>query len=191
MTTRVGPESYRENLRVMAETAREAGVPIVFLVLRDSPLYTGEMVTGRELIARGEREAGIAHLRFAIDYDGPFSEMARIHLARAYRTAGLHTSADSVLLTEAPVVSVFGGRPLHLDSRYNEIMRQVGAEFDAPVVDAGPAQLAHPNDFTDYCHFDPGGHERVGTLVAATLRDVLSRAPAEGPIARRRPSTSP
>lgn len=185
MTTRVGPESYRSNLRAMAETARKAGVPIVFLVLRDSPLYTRELVTGIELLERGDRETAMAHLRFAIDYDGPFSEMARLRLARAYRDEGLHTSADSVLFTESPVISVFGGRPLHRDSRYNAIMRQVGAEFDAPVVDAGPTQLAHPNDFTDYCHFDPGGHERVGALVAATLRDVLSRSPAEGPAARR------
>lgn len=187
MTPRVGPQPYRTNLRAMAELARKSGVPIVFLVLRDSPLYTRELVTGLDLLARGNRETAIAHLRFAIEYDGPFSELARLHLARAYREAGLHTSADSVLVSEAPVVSVFGGRPIHLDSRYNEIMRQVGAEFDVPVVDAGPTQLAHPNDFTDYCHFDAAGHERVGALIAATLRDVLARPAAEGPVARHEP----
>jgi lysophospholipase L1-like esterase len=185
MTTRVGPESYRDNLRTMAATARKAGVPIVFLILRDSPLYTRELVTGRELLERGDRENALAHLRFAIDQNGPFSEMARLSVASIYREAGLHTSADSVLFTEYPVISVFGGRPIHRDGRYNEIMRAVAAEFDAPLVDAGPTLLAHPIDFTDYCHFDAAGHERVGALIAATLRDVLAHPPAEGPVARR------
>ncbi|MBI3540374.1 MAG: hypothetical protein HY076_08895 [Candidatus Eisenbacteria bacterium] len=174
--TRVDPEHYRENLRAMAEAAKRHGARMVFLILRDNPLYTQPVTEGIALLDSARYDDAIAHLRFAVHADNPFSEVARIQLARAFRATGHTASADSVLASGALVTTVFGGRPIHLDSEYNAIMRDVAAETGSALVDAGPTLLAHPNDFTDYCHFNAASHERVGALIAAKLHDVLGGA---------------
>jgi lysophospholipase L1-like esterase len=173
MPTRVDPQHYRENLRAMAGAANQHGAKMVFLILRDNPLYTQPVTEGIALLDSARYDDAIAHLRYAVHADNAFSEVARLQLARAFRALGRPAAADSVLESQALVTTVFGGRPIHLDSEYNAIMREVAAETGAAVVDAGPMLLSHPNDFTDYCHFDAASHERVGAMIAATLRGLL------------------
>jgi lysophospholipase L1-like esterase len=177
MQIRVDPERYRENLRYMAESAKKSGARMIFLILRDNPLYTRPITAGIALLDSGRTDEAIANFRFAVHEDNGFSDLGRIYLARAYRAIGQDAAAESALVSTSVQTSIFGGRPLHLDSEYNDIMRQVAAETGSELVDASPVLLSHPGDFTDYCHLDAAAHHRVGHLLADKIAGLLQPAP--------------
>ena len=186
MQIRVDPERYRENLRYMADKATKSGARVIFLILRDNPLYTRPITAGIAQLDSGQYENAIANLRFAVHEDNGFSDVGRIYLARAYRAIGESTAAENALISTSVQTTIFGGRPLHLDSEYNDIMRQVASETGAEIVDASSVLMSHANDFTDYCHFDAAAHHRVGHLLADKITEMLQPAerPHGAPVAR-------
>ncbi len=179
MQIRVSPERYLENLRYMARRAKQGGARVVFLILRDNPLYTRPLTAGIAALDSGHFENAIANLRFAVHEDNGFSDLGRLYLARAYRAIGDSADAEKALVSTSVQTTIFGGRPLYLDTEYNDIMREVAKREGAVVVDASDVLLAHPGDFTDYCHLDADAHHRGGTLLAEAIAGLL-RAPSAG-----------
>jgi lysophospholipase L1-like esterase len=171
---RVDLESYRYNLVRMVQLARQYGAAPVFLILKDNPVQTEYLTKGVGFLEDSLYEPAIESLRVAAQLKNTFSSLARIYLARAYRARGLSTLADSVLQSKA-VLSLHGGAPVQLDSEYNRVMNEVAAEYGVDIVDAGRVLDEAPAHYFDFCHFDAPGHEKVGTLLAERIAEVLVR----------------
>jgi lysophospholipase L1-like esterase len=171
---RVDEVAYRRNLSQMVVEARRLGTPLIFVSLRDDPIETQHLRQGVDYLSVGEYGLAIAHLRVAAESGNMFADLARVHLARAYRAHGDTTAAQQVLDSSHPIMSQHGGRLMRWDTTYTHIVQGVGVELGVPVVDAGRALLEHPESFIDYCHFDSAGHRRVGELVARQVSAVLA-----------------
>src|SRR5262245_23900967 len=180
---RVDIDRFRENLRAMTMAVKRHGARPVFLLLAANPIDKAALEDAIALLDSGRVDQAAAYLEFVAHEEGVYADAARLHLARAYRHLGRAAAADSVLVSDERVTSIFGGRPMTRDLEYNDVMRQLGADLGVAVVDAGPALLPHPEDFVDYCHFNAAAHERVGALVAATLDAILQ--PASRPLAAK------
>ena len=69
-----------------------------------------------------------------------------------------------------------GGGLLRLDIEYNEIMRAVGREYGATVVEAGQALAQDASLYLDLAHPDERGHRLVAMLLNRAI-DGLWREP--------------
>jgi hypothetical protein len=166
--------------------ADAAGIPIIFLVLQDSPVHASTLIQGREHLARGDRNTGLRYLEQASD-GGAFKELARIELAEALRSGGDSAGADArVELTiyrtiyDGHAVLPDGHAVLRPDWVYAQIMSEVAGVTSATLVDVRDILSANPGDFIDLCHFNPESHEKVGVRLAVTIRELLGDGAAAG-----------
>ena len=53
----------RENLTAIVDLTKRAGIPLVFVLLRDNPLQSGYLNHGIERLAKAEYEAAIGRLQ--------------------------------------------------------------------------------------------------------------------------------
>jgi lysophospholipase L1-like esterase len=173
LVPRVDERHYRDNLVALVKETRAAGVPIVFVLLRDNPAETEYLNLGVDLLEQGATEEAVSKLKTAVELDNMFSDLARLYLSRAYRAEGRETDARNVLM-HAVERSLTGGRPVRLDRDYNRIMTDVASEYDVPVIDGASVLAEHPGDFVDFCHFNASGHRRVAELLAREITQVLS-----------------
>lgn len=60
---RVDELHYRENLTAIVDLTKRAGIPLVFVLLRDNPLQSGYLNHGIERLAKAEYEAAIGRLQ--------------------------------------------------------------------------------------------------------------------------------
>jgi len=175
---RVNEEAYRRNLSQIAEETKRMGIRLVFLLLKDNPLESYHLKEGvKKLEESGLEESGkmaIAHLTVAVDSNNAFSDLARLYLAKAYRAQGDKVKAAEAAVSRSPYRSLQGGRPIRLDTAYNDIMRQVANDYGVELVDAAQVLDEHPYDYIDFCHFNEDGHRRVGELLASRISHILS-----------------
>jgi lysophospholipase L1-like esterase len=134
---RVSPENYRDNLVRMAEMSRERKIPMFFILFKDNPVDNEFLTTGVELLENSQIESAIRYLELAVELDNYFSDVARIYLSKAYEKINEREKAENILLINNILDSAHGGRPIYLDSGYNEIMKSVAKEYDITVIDAG------------------------------------------------------
>jgi lysophospholipase L1-like esterase len=168
---RVPPESYRENLRKIAEYGRARNVPVLFVLLKDNPFHTTQIIQGIEYLERGDHQHAIR--AFTIGLSDEVSEtLARKYLAHAYAAAGQEDKAAEAGHVQAMRETVGGFQPIYLDSDYHEIMIEVGRELGVPVVDARPILAESDEIFIDMSHPDESGHARIAALVLETIRKV-------------------
>ena len=66
-----------------------------------------------------------------------------------------------------------GGRPIRLDSEYNEIVRAVGREYGATIVEAGQTLAQDASLYLDLAHPDEQGHRLVATTLNRALDGLL------------------
>lgn len=165
---RVDLDAYRQNLTDMAEQTRRAGIPLVFLLLKDNPIESQHLTEGiAQLTTSADR--AVAHLKTAMTSNAAFADLARLYLKQTYEAQGNSATAATVVVSRAPIMSLHGGGPVRLDTTYNEIMRQVAHEHGVELVDAGGLLDEHPGDYIDNCHFNVDGHQRVGELLAGRI----------------------
>ncbi len=176
LTARVPPEEFRAHLSAMACEARQHGVSLIFLLLKDNPVQTERLYRGLELLARGNRPAAKEQLLIASREPTVFRMLASIHLAQILREDGDTLQANNVLTFRHPPFSLQGGYVLYRDSDYNAILREVASQFVVPVVDAGAVLDAHPWVYYDLCHFDTTGHRLVAEALVPALRQVLGQS---------------
>lgn len=170
---RVDEDEYRKNLSDMAALARQSGIPLIFIVLRDNPLQAGFLRKGIESLQASHYDDAIEYLRRLATHPNSFNRLARIYLAKAYEAKGDKESASRFLFSSDRRESIQGGMPIRLDSTYNEIMRQVARENRIEIVEAAAALDEDPYVYVDELHFNAIGHRKVGQLVAARLSELL------------------
>jgi lysophospholipase L1-like esterase len=181
LKARVSPENYRSNLSQMAEWARKHGRCLAFLKLDDNPEELECLMRGIAQLERSQIDSAIVSLKIALRRGKASSDLARLHLARAYRIAGRHSDADAVLaIAEAPD-PVMGGRPIHSDAVYHEILFEVARRYGLPVIDGGALLEEDPSCYLDSCHFDETGHARIGRLLARRIEEILKESPRSHP----------
>ncbi len=172
--TRVSPEQYRLNLERIAQFCRDRQVPVVFVVLQDNPAHTEHLRAGISHLNSGRYAEAEAALRIAVSMDNWFSDLARKYLAMALEHQGASEEARSVAALTVPAWRLtHGGRPLRLDSDYNDIVRAVGRGFGAIVVEAGQALADDASLYLDMAHPDERGHRIIATLVNRALEGLL------------------
>jgi lysophospholipase L1-like esterase len=177
---RVPPESYRENLRRIAEFGRARGIPVIFILLKDNPHHTSQIEAGLEYLERGDYQHAIR--AFTIGLNDQVSEtLARKYLAQAYAAAGQEDKAAEAGHIQAMRETVGGFQPIYLDSDYHRIMIEVGRELGVPVVDARPILDEDEYMFIDMAHPDEKGHERIAALLLEALK-VVAPALAKGAV---------
>jgi lysophospholipase L1-like esterase len=180
LQARVPPESYRENLRKIAEYGRARNIPVIFILLKDNPHHTSQITDGIAYLERGEQQQAIR--AFTIGLSDQVSEtLARKYLALAYEAAGEKDKAAEAGHVQALRETVGGFQPIYLDSDYHKIMIEVGRELGVAVVDARPI-LDEDNDvFIDMSHPDERGHERIAALLLDALK-VVAPSLAKGAV---------
>jgi lysophospholipase L1-like esterase len=173
---RLNEEQYRENLAAMADQTSRAGIPIVFVLLRDNPLLSGYLNRGIDRLEKRDYEAAIEDLNVLVRANGMHSDLGRIYLARAYRATGRNHEAEEILREGERSIYLLGGRPVRLDRDYNAIMREVAGQYKAGLVDAASVLESDPYDYIDFCHFNSAGHRKVAELLAAELARMVRTA---------------
>ena len=171
---RVALDAYRDNLRRIARTAEEQGAAVVFVVLHDNPVQTANLRAGMDHLAAWRVDDAIASFRTAIRLRNDLSDLARLQLARAYKAKRDPDLAKAIVFRTRLFESLHGGYPVETDHAYNNAMRAVAAEVGATVVEGGALLDQTPEVYTDACHFDRHGHERLGALLTETLRPLLA-----------------
>jgi lysophospholipase L1-like esterase len=169
LQARVPPESYRENLRRIAEYGRARNIPVLFVLLKDNPFHTSQITDGIEYLERGDHQHAIR--AFTIGLSDQVSEtLARKYLAHAYAAAGEEDKAAEAGHIPAMRETVGGFQPIYLDSDYHQIMIDVGRELGVPVVDARPILDESDEVFIDMSHPDESGHARIAALLLEAIR---------------------
>jgi lysophospholipase L1-like esterase len=171
---RVPPAKYRHNLKSIARLCNEHNVPLIFIVLQDNPLHTEHLRNGVSALAEGRYEIAEHHLRIAANLDNWFSDLARKYLADILEQRRTKEEAQEAAAITLPAWShTHGGRPLHLDSEYNDIMRIVAREEGAILVEAGLLLAREPSMYLDLCHPDERGHRVIATLLRPAVEALL------------------
>lgn len=173
---RVDEEAYRRNLAEMVGMARRAGVPILLLLLNDSPLESHHLREGLR-VRESDPTAAIRHLTLASRVSPSFlADLARLHLAETYRALGNTTLAANASIVPTLIHEFDGGGAIRLDTTYDDIMREVAAAHGVQLIDGGRAVDADPGDYLDMCHFNAEGHQRVAEVLAPAIRALLDGA---------------
>jgi lysophospholipase L1-like esterase len=169
-SARVPPAQYRENLEKIARLCEEHHVPLVFVVLQDNPAHTQHLRDGISHLIGGRYEAAEQEFRIAVNLDNWFSDLARKYLADLLEQRGAGEEARAIAAITLPGwTHTHGGRPLYLDSEYNDIMRAVGREYGATVIEAGTLLSRDASLYLDLCHPDERGHRMIAMLIKQTL----------------------
>ncbi len=172
--TRVSPEQYRANLTRIARFCRDRHVPLIFVAFQDNPAHSEHLRAGLAHQRAGRPEQAEAELRIAVNMENWFSDLARKHLAMLLEQRG---AAEEATLTASLTLPAWklthGGRPLRLDSEYNDIVRAVAREYGATVVEAGQVLAQDASLYLDLAHPDERGHRIVATLLNTALDSLL------------------
>ncbi len=172
--TRVSPEQYRANLERIARFCRERHVPLIFVAFQDNPAHSEHLQAGIAHLNNQRYEQAETELRIAMNLDNWFSDLARKYLAIVLEHRGATAEAQSTSSLTLPAWKLtHGGRPLRLDSEYNELMRAVAREYGAVVVEAGQVLAQDASLYLDLCHPDERGHRIVATLIHHALDRLL------------------
>lgn len=173
--TRVSPEQYRHNLERIAQFCRERQVALVFVLFQDNPVHSEHLRAGINHLNNGRYDQAEAELRIAVNLDNWLSDLARKYLSIVLEHRGASEEAQSMATLALPAEKMMhGGGLLHLDIEYNEIMRAVGREYGATVVEAGQALGQDASLYLDLAHPDERGHRLVAALLDPVLNGLLA-----------------
>lgn len=173
---RVTPAEYRRNLEEIARLCQERHIPLVLIVLEDNPSHTAHLRAGVAYLMDGHTAQAEREFRIAINLDNWFSDTARKYLATMLEHRGAVDEAQIVATLPASAArSAHGGRPLYLDSEYNDIMRSIGRAYGATIVEAGAALATDPSLYLDLCHPDERGHRLIALLLKSAIEPLLQR----------------
>jgi lysophospholipase L1-like esterase len=169
---RVSVEAYKQNLSNIADWGRRRGIPVVFVLLRDSPGEIELLRQGVQAFERSDYDTAIGVYEDVLAHPGMkgLSALAALKLAEALRRTGAADQANEVALEDDPYFSSHGGYVIRSDARYNAALRDVAAKHSVLLVDAAQELEKNPDVFFDLSHFTAEGHETVGRLVADALK---------------------
>jgi lysophospholipase L1-like esterase len=172
--TRVSPDQYRQNLERIARFCEERHVPLVFVAFQDNPAHSEHLRAGIDHLNAGRQDQAEAELRIAVNMENWFSDLARKYLAVVLEQRGATEEATITASLTLPAWKLtHGGRPLRLDSEYNDIARAVARRHGASLVEAGQVLAQDASLYLDLAHPDERGHRIVATLVNTALDSLL------------------
>ena len=172
--TRVSPDQYRQNLERIARFCEERHVPLVFVAFQDNPAHSEHLRAGIAHLNAGRQDQAEAELRIAVNMENWFSDLARKYLALVLEQRGATEEATITASLTLPAWKLtHGGRPLRLDSEYNDIARAVARRHGAILVEAGQVLAQDASLYLDLAHPDERGHRIVATLVNTALDSLL------------------
>lgn len=178
LVPRVDPENYRKNLKSIVELAKSKNIYVIFIILKDNPIQSEYLKKGIEFLYNSQYDSAMENLNIAVLKNNWFSDLARIYLARAYKEHGQIKESENVLSVKRPEKEddfPDGGYPIYLDTEYNEIMREVAAEYNVETLDAGRFIDENPSDYIDFCHIDEEGHRKIAYLLYESLSNKMPR----------------
>lgn len=178
---RVDEASYRRNLTLIAQSARRAGIPVLFMLLRDDPMLSEHLRLGIASLGRHDYDKAIAYLNSVVRSRTMFSELARVYLAEAYEAKGDSAKAAETAVINSVYRSFSGGTLIRPDTDYNDIMRQVAEEYGMPLLDSAAVLEKQPSVFIDFCHFNAEGHRLLGTQLASRISGILGNGKQAAP----------
>lgn len=171
---RVPPESYRENLVKIAQTAKERHIPVIFLVLGDNPIQTEHLRKGIKFLDQSHYDSAINELSTAVREHNLFSLLAQKYLAQAYERMGRLAEARETLQVEKNVAApMHGGLPVYLDTEYQSIMRDVAHDYSVNVVEASQELDKDPSVYLDNCHPNELEHAIIAHLLHEAVNDIM------------------
>ncbi|MCC2642559.1 MAG: exported protein of unknown function, putative Lipolytic enzyme family [Nitrospira sp.] len=172
--TRVSPEQYRQNLERIARFCQERHVPVLFVVFQDNPTHSEHLRAGISHLNNGRYEQAETELRVAVTMDNWFSDLARKYLAIVLEHRGASEEATSVATLSLPASRMtHGGKPIRLDTEYNEIVRTVAREYGTTIVEAGQALAKDASQYLDLAHPDERGHRLIAKLLNHALDGLM------------------
>src|SRR5574340_2535 len=175
--TRVSPEQYRQNLERIVRFCQERHVPVVFVVFQDNPAHSEHLRAGIVHVNHGRYEQAETELRVAVNMDNWFSDLARKHLAVVLERRGASEEAKAMAVFTLPAWTLMeGGKSLHLDAEYSEIVRAVAREYSATVVEAGQVIAQDASLYLDVAHPDERGHRLTAILLNRALDGLLTKS---------------
>ena len=177
---RVSLEDYRRNLSAIALQGKALGAQVVFLQLHDHPVQSDHLRRGIDRLVAGDPGGAVGWLKSAAREHPMFSDLAKLHLARAYQAAGDAALAQQARRTRSEYRSFSGGTLIEMDDEYNAAMRDVAATHGAYLVDAGTELDRTPAVYIDFCHFNAEGHRIVAQLLSARIEQLLFPERAAG-----------
>jgi lysophospholipase L1-like esterase len=178
LKARVPPDEYRANLRKIAEYGKAHNIPVIFMLLRDNPVYVDLIRQGIAYREQGDYEAAIRYFSFGLN-NIVSGTLARKYLAETYAEMGLHDKAERA--GEVPkMAELVGGRNMiYLDSVYHQVMIEAGQELGVKVVDARPF-LDTPLRYLDACHPDEAGHAQIAKMMLKAIQEVAPEIAHKG-----------
>jgi len=176
LVPRVDEKHYRENLISIVEQTKRAGVPLIFILLRDNPLESGYLKSGIEKLEKGEYQVAIEYFHIGAHKNSMHADLGRVYLSRAYRAMGKEGEAAEAVRAGERFVSLHGGRLIRLDWEYNSIMREVASQYNISLVDGASVLETDPYVFIDHCHFASTGHRKIAELLAIELAKKIKPA---------------
>jgi len=172
--TRVSSDQYRQNLERIARFCQERHVPLVFVVFQDNPTHSEHLRAGIAHLNNERYEQAETELRVAVTMDNWFSDLARKYLAVVLEHRGASEEAASVATLSFPASRMtHGGKPIRLDTEYNEIVRAVAREYGTTVVEAGQVLARDASLYLDLAHPDERGHRLIAKLLNHALDGLL------------------
>lgn len=169
---RVTLDQYKENLGNIVTWARENDSDVLFMVLGDNPARTERLHAGIAHLQANELDAAAEEF-WVTRRDEWFSDLARLQQAKLYRATGRMEDAERVTKAES-YWSLHGGRPIVLDTVYNDAMRELARAQGVEVVEASAVLNDYPGIFIDNAHFDARGHGLVADLLVGPIRSLLA-----------------
>jgi tetratricopeptide (TPR) repeat protein len=194
---------FEENLRIIVELARRAGVPIVLCTvpsnvrdwapdqsffpqgtpLDDQRLAGTLLLDAQGALERGEARAALDDLQQALSL-APGHAGVHFQLGRAYEASGRWKEARTSYVRARDT----DGSPTRAPSSFNETIRHVSSSQGVPLIDVeelfeaeAPHRLLGFDHFEDYVHPTPAAHGSIALALWTLLLE-------EGFVGEQRPA---
>ena len=174
---RVDLHGYVRALGDIVTQCQTKGVPVIFLLLCDSPLLRGDVERAVDGVLRGDMEDAIAVFsRGTVGFQYGKSMLCMIELVR------LSDRLNKPLITQEQErsypysASTHGAEPVRHDRDYRRAAAALASELGVPVVDMTQRFDRMPDIFLDQCHFDARGHAAIADELAVAIARISDTA---------------
>ncbi len=187
VSVRVPESVFREEIQRAISISRENGVNLFFLLIHQNPTVFAPVEEAAGIFRDGQYEEALDVLNQA-EADLHVAAFAYCHYLQGvcYRALGREEKARGSFSKHRPLGSLHGEAILRSEGCYFQIIREVAAAENVPVLDSREA-IANTNEyfgarFIDECHYDELGHALIGEALAQRLEELYFSPPTVDPV---------